>query len=116
MTSSLDLFQRQQIQTSIIKTEEICYKPLSSIDSRSSLEFAIAGLSDTYIDLSSATIRLKLQILSKKGEIQVNIIKNDQTLEQLEEILGITSQKTETLRTVRSAQVIYEKIFKYLIL
>ena len=70
--SSLDLFQRPQIQTSILSTEEISYKPLTSLDTLSSIEFALTGLNDTYIDLSSASVRLKLQILDKDGGLHVN--------------------------------------------
>lgn len=71
MPSCLDLFQRQQVQTSILKTEEIAYKPLTSLESQSSIEFTVSGLNDTYLDLSSSTIRLKLQILDKNGDKKV---------------------------------------------
>ena len=69
--NALDLFQRPQIQTAILKTEEVAHKPLTSLDNHSSIEFLATGLNDTYMDLSSATIRLVLQILNKNGTAQV---------------------------------------------
>ena len=103
MPSSLDLFQRQQVQTSILKTEEIGYKPLTSLDSHSSIEFSVAGLNDTYLDLSSTTIRLKLQILDKKNVEQV-IKKIDLSTEsegdstEEDEIIEIKSESSRKKR------------------
>ena len=113
MPSSLDLFQRPLVQTSILKTEEIGYKPLTSLENLSTIEFLVAGLSDTYIDLSSATIRLKLQILDKKGEAQVNIDSplpnQSQTNEMLDSEIPENMLKSETSLRKRSAEVKYNQ-------
>ena len=69
--SSLDIFKPPQVQVSIERTQEVAYKPLTSLENQSTIEFAVAGLSDTYLDLSSTTICLKLQILDKNGNKKV---------------------------------------------
>lgn len=67
MKSELDLFKPRNVQTSILKTEEICYKPLTSLDNQSVIEFACQGHGDTYLDLSSINLRLKIQVAKSDG-------------------------------------------------
>lgn len=67
MKSELDLFRPRHIQTSILKTEEISYKPLNSLENQTVIEFACQGHGDTYLDLSSINLRLKLQVLKNDG-------------------------------------------------
>lgn len=65
--SELDLFQPRHIQTSITKSEEIGYKPLTSLENQSVIEFSIQGNADTYIDLSSINLCLKVQMTKSDG-------------------------------------------------
>lgn len=66
MKSELDLFVKPGIQSNILKTEEIAYKPISTLDNSSVLEFVSLGHGDTYRDLSS--IYIKLLVKLKKDE------------------------------------------------
>lgn len=61
MSSSLDLFAPSSVQMSILKTDEISYLPISSLDNASSIEFLSLGHSEVYRDLSSVYIKLKVQ-------------------------------------------------------
>lgn len=73
MKSELDLFRPRNVQTSILKTEEISYKPLNSIENQTVIEFACQGHGDTYLDLSSVNLRLKIQVLKNDGKNYVNV-------------------------------------------
>lgn len=66
--SELELFAPQLIQTNILKTEEVAYNPVASIDNNSTIEFVSVGSGDTYRDLSSVYLRLvvKLENLKKQ--------------------------------------------------
>lgn len=59
MKSELDLFAKPAIQTNVIKSEEVAYRPISSIDNASVIEFVSLGHGDTYRDLSSIYLKLK---------------------------------------------------------
>lgn len=72
MKSELDLFKPRHVQTSILKTEEISYKPLNSLENQTVIEFACQGHGDTYLDLSSINLRLKLQLTKSDGTFYVN--------------------------------------------
>ncbi|XP_055380735.1 uncharacterized protein F54H12.2-like [Condylostylus longicornis] len=67
MKSELDLFATPPIQTNILKSEEVSYNPIASLDNPSIIEFVSLGHGDTYRDLSSTYIKLKVQILKKDG-------------------------------------------------
>lgn len=69
LKSELDLFRPRNIQTSILKTEEISYKPLNSLENQTVIEFACQGHGDTYMDLSSINLQLKLQVLKNDGSL-----------------------------------------------
>lgn len=69
MKSELDLFRPRHVQTSILKTEEISYKPLNSLENQTVIEFACQGHGDTYLDLSSINLRLKIQVLKNDGSL-----------------------------------------------
>lgn len=66
MASQLDLFTNVPIQSNILKTEEISYKPVTSIANNSLIEFSSLGHGDTYRDLSS--MHLKLLVRMKKND------------------------------------------------
>lgn len=67
MKSELDLFKPRHVQTSILKSEEIPYKPLTSLENQSVIEFSCQGHGDTYLDLSSVNLRLKVQLVKGDG-------------------------------------------------
>lgn len=64
MKSELDLFAKKPVQTNVLKTEEIAYKPLSSLEKATTIEFLSLGHSDTYRDLSSIYLRLKVRLVA----------------------------------------------------
>lgn len=72
MKPELDLFKHRSIQTNILKTEEIAYKPLTSLENQSVIEFSCQGHSDTYLDLSAAYLRLKIQVQKNDGTLYNN--------------------------------------------
>lgn len=63
MKSELDLFTVPKLQTSALKTEEIPYKPLASLDNASTLEFLSVGQGDTYRDLSNIYLKLQCKVV-----------------------------------------------------
>lgn len=65
--SELDIFRTQPVQSSILRSEEVSYNPIASLDNPSVIEFVSLGHGDTYRDLSSAYLKLKVQILKKDG-------------------------------------------------
>lgn len=62
MKTELDLFSPHPIQTNILKTEEVVYNPIASLENASSIEFMAVGNGETYKDLSSVYLRLVLQL------------------------------------------------------
>lgn len=63
MKSELDLFKKLPVQASILGTEEVSYKPIASLDNPNVIEFVSLGYGDTYRDLSSIYLKLRVQIL-----------------------------------------------------
>ncbi|XP_037926237.1 uncharacterized protein LOC119661110 [Hermetia illucens] len=85
MKSELDLFSSSPIQSNILKTEEVAYKPIASLDNSTVLEFVSVGHGDTYRDLSSIYLRLKVQLnkakdgkeeLYDKAAIPIGVVNN----------------------------------------
>lgn len=81
MKSELDLFKPRHVQTSILKTEEISYKPLTSLENQSVIEFSCQGHGDSYLDLSSINLCMKVQLIKSDGTRYKNegaeTVKND---------------------------------------
>lgn len=67
MKSELDLFRPRNIQTNILRTEEVAYKPLTSLENQSVIEFVCHGHGDTYMDLSSINLCVKIQLTKSNG-------------------------------------------------
>jgi len=65
MKSELDLFAAHPTQSSILRTEEVSYNPIPSLDGASSIEFVCLGNGETYRDLSSVYLRLVMQLKKK---------------------------------------------------
>lgn len=76
MKSELDLFQPPAIQTNILKSEEVAYKPITSLENQTSIEFACHGHGDTYLDLSSINLCLKIQLTKNDGRLYVEADKD----------------------------------------
>lgn len=66
MKTELDLFTSPPLQTNILKTEQIAYNPIASLDNASTIEFVSLGNGDTYRDLSSIYLRLIVTLQSKE--------------------------------------------------
>lgn len=80
MKSELDLFSPQPLQTNILKTEEVAYKPITSLENQSVIEFASYGHGDSYLDLNSINIRLKIQVVKADGQVFKNEDENQPTV------------------------------------
>lgn len=67
--SELDLFSEPPLQTSVLSTTEVAYKPLSALgDDLSVIEFACLGHGDTYRDLSSIYLRVQVQLMKNRPD------------------------------------------------
>jgi len=62
MKNELDLFAAHPTQSSILRTEEVSYHPIASLDGASSIEFVCLRNGETYRDLSSVYLRLVVQL------------------------------------------------------
>lgn len=70
MKSELDLFMAHPIQSSILKSEEVPYKPVASLDNSSVIEFVSLGNGDSYRDLSSIYLKLRVKMIkNNKAEL-----------------------------------------------
>jgi hypothetical protein len=50
LKSGLDIFLKRSIQTSIVNSHTVTYKPIASADNPAQVEFNCSGQSDYYID------------------------------------------------------------------
>lgn len=65
--SELDLFSQFPIQTAILGTSEVALKPVNALgDDPSVIEFVSLGHGDTYRDLSSVYLRLRVKLMKKR--------------------------------------------------
>lgn len=62
MKHELDLFVKPAVQTNILGTQEVAYKPIASIQNSTILEFISLGYGDTFRDMSSVYLKLVLKI------------------------------------------------------
>lgn len=67
--SEVDVFAPQYLQTSITKSENFFYSPLTSLDGCNIIEFLIPASSEHYKDLNSINLHLKVQLLKSNGEV-----------------------------------------------
>lgn len=63
MPSELDLFSQHPVQTSILRTEKVAYRPVNSLIGASAIEFASLGSNDTYRNLNSIYLRLRVKLM-----------------------------------------------------
>lgn len=64
MKSELDIFQPRPLQTNILNTLEVPYKPLASLDQSSTIEFVAHENSAQYRDLSSIYVRFRVKLFA----------------------------------------------------
>jgi len=67
LTGSLDIFALPPTQVALEGAETIVYKPTTSIESDSALEFAIPATSEDYTDLQKTLLYVKASILREDG-------------------------------------------------
>ena len=65
--SSLSLFDKQSVQTDIIKSSIVDYFPVTSITSGGPIEFEVPGNSEEYIDVNDINLHIKFKITKKNG-------------------------------------------------
>lgn len=64
--SELDYFSPVPFQQDVLKTTEVCYNPVSTLDKTSTIEFRVPGDSETYRDLSNTTLHLKICVKNSR--------------------------------------------------
>ena len=67
LKSGLDIFLKQNVQTSIVNSHTATYKPIAPVDNPAQLEFNCSGHSDYYIDLNSVRLLLRLKLVKPDG-------------------------------------------------
>lgn len=78
--SELDLFSQSPLQTSILGTTEVALKPVNSLgDDPSVIEFISLGHGDTYRDLSSVYLRLRVRLMKKRPNTEHDSTNTDST-------------------------------------
>lgn len=63
MKSELDLFTRKPTQVGVLKCEEVALKPLAALHQNSQIEFLSLSQADTYRDLNSIYLRLRVRLM-----------------------------------------------------
>ena len=66
-TSALCIFDKEAIQTDIIKNSIVDYFPVSSINGSGPIEFHVPGNTEDYIDVDDINIQIKLKVTKKDG-------------------------------------------------
>ena len=67
LKSGLDIFLKRSIQTSIVKSHTVTYKPIAPADNPAQFEFNCSGRSDYYIDLNYVRLLLRLLVVKTDG-------------------------------------------------
>lgn len=71
--SELDLFSELPLQTSVLNTTEVAYKPVNALgDDPSVVEFACLGHGDAYRDLSSIYLKVRVKLLKDKNTVHAD--------------------------------------------
>jgi hypothetical protein len=69
LKSGLDIFLKRSIQTSVVNSHTVPYKPLSPADNYTQLEFNCTGHSYYYIDLNSVRLLLRVKLVKTDGSV-----------------------------------------------
>src|SRR5215470_3057189 len=67
LKSGLDIFLKRSIQTSVVNSHTVTYKPIAPADNPAQLEFNCSGHSDFYIDLNSVRLLLRIKLVKTDG-------------------------------------------------
>ena len=76
--SELDIFNASPIQSAILRSDQIVYNPINSLDNCTTLEFFSSGSTNAYRDLSNTFLHLKVQLVKSNGSPYMER-KGDQT-------------------------------------
>ena len=63
----LDIFLKRSIETSVVNSHTVTYKPIAPADNPSQLELNCYGHSDYYIDLNSVSLLLRIKLVKTDG-------------------------------------------------
>ena len=78
LKSGFDIFLKRIIQTSVVNSHTVTYKPIAPADNHVQLEFNFSGHSDYYIDLNSVRLLLRIKLVKKM--VQIYIVLNQTQL------------------------------------
>lgn len=106
MLSQLDLFTKKPMQSNILSTEEISYKPVTAITNNSVIEFTSLGHGDTYRDLSS--IRLRLLVKHKKSSTE----SYDEAVPAVKDVGGTITKPAEEAKGGSLVNNVLHSLFK----
>jgi hypothetical protein len=67
LNSGLVIFLMRSIQTSIVNSHTVTYKPIAPVDIPAQLEFNCSGHNDYYIDLNSVVLLLRTKLVKTDG-------------------------------------------------
>jgi len=67
LKSGLDIFLNRSIQTSILNSHIVKYKPIAPTDNPTPLEFNCSGHSDYYNDINYVRLLLRLKLVKSDG-------------------------------------------------
>jgi hypothetical protein len=67
LTSGLDIFLKRSVQTSVVNSHTVTYKPIAPADNPAQLEFICSGHSDYYIELNSLRLLLRFKLVKTDG-------------------------------------------------
>jgi len=67
LISVLDIFLKRSIQTSVVNSHTVTYKPIAPAYNPAQLEFNCSGHSDNYIDLNSVRLLLRIKLVKTDG-------------------------------------------------
>jgi hypothetical protein len=67
LKSGLEIFLRRSVQTSVVNSHTVTYKPLAPADNLTQLEFNCSGHSDYYIDHNSVRLLLRVRLVKTDG-------------------------------------------------
>jgi hypothetical protein len=67
LKSGLDIFLKRSIQTSVVNSHTVTYKPIAPGDKPAQLEFNCSGHSDFYIDLNYVRLLLRIKLVKSDG-------------------------------------------------
>lgn len=74
--NQLKLFQTKEVQYSVLKTEQVALKPLSTLDGAQFIQFLDQGYGDSYKNLSKAYLHLKVKLnyLKDNGDAETDAV------------------------------------------